>query len=390
MIAPERNPGLRPAKCYPGPHHASHFRPPPARRHRSVIVQHDILFTREGGLGLVRLNRPKALNALTQSMCAALDAKLREWEADPSVKAVVVRGAGERAFCAGGDVRHIHDVGRTDRAAALAFFRDEYRMNARIHRFTKPYVSFLDGIVMGGGFGVSVHGSHRVATPRTLFAMPETVIGMFPDVGGSYFLARCPGAVGMYLGLTGARLAAADAIHAGVAQSFVPSGRLDELQHALAEIVEGADAHQAVTGAIAGFSEQAGESALAAQRGPIDRIFALPSVEAIRDALHRDGSPLAVEAAAKIESASPTSLKVAHRLIGAGAQLGFDDCMRMEWRVVNRIVAGHDFYAGVRAALIDKGSKPAWNPATLDAVTEEAVVEYFAPLPAGDLRFDWD
>lgn len=350
----------------------------------------DILFERQGGLGIVRLNRPKALNALTQAMCAALDAKLVEWENDSSVKAVMLKGEGDRAFCAGGDVRHIRNIGKSDPAQARAFFWDEYRMNARIHRFPKPYISLLDGITMGGGVGASAHGSHRVATPKTLFAMPETGIGMFPDVGGSYFLSRCPGALGMYLALTGARLHAADAIYVGYAQSCVPSERLDELQNALASADFGSDAKAGVSEIVARFAVPAGEPALAAHRALIDRIFGLQSVPAILAALHADGSPFATETAAKIAKDSPISLKITHRQIREGAKRSFDECMRMEWRMVNRIIAGHDFYEGVGAVLVDKGRTPIWNPATLDEIAPAAVDAYFAPLPQGELRFDWD
>lgn len=350
----------------------------------------DILFDRQGGLGLVRLNRPKALNALTRSMCAALDAKLVEWERDPAIKAVVLRGEGERAFCAGGDVRHIRAIGKTHPDEARAFFWDEYRMNARIHRFTKPYISLLDGITMGGGFGISAPGSHRVATPRTLFAMPETGIGMFPDVGGSYFLSRTPGSFGMYLALTGARLGAADAIHVGYAQACVASERLDELVAVLAKTEFGRDAKAIATQVINAFATPAGEPGLAQHRALIDRMFPLDSVEAIVAALQADGSAFAADAAAKIGRDSPTSLKLAHRQIREGGSRTFDACMRMEWRMVNRIIEGHDFYEGVGAVLVDKGRTPVWNPPTLAGVSDTAIDEYFAPLPGNELRFDWD
>jgi enoyl-CoA hydratase len=350
----------------------------------------DIVFERDGGLGLVRLNRPKALNALTRAMCAALDAKLVEWENDPTVTAVLVRGEGDRAFCAGGDVRHIQKIGKSHPAEARAFFWDEYRMNARIHRFPKPYISFLDGITMGGGFGISAHGSHRVATPKTLFAMPETGIGMFPDVGGSYFLSRCPGALGMYLGLTGARLGAADAIYVGYAQACVPSDRLIELQRALASADFGSDRKAGVSDIIARFAMPAGEPQLASHRPLIDRIFGLHSVVQIEAALHADGSPFAAETAAKMAKDSPISLKITHRQIREGKARSFDDCMRMEWRMVNRVMDGHDFFEGVGAVLVDKGRAPVWTPASLDAVSQADVDAYFAPLPSGELRFDWD
>ena len=355
-----------------------------------MSAEAEIQFERRGGLGLVTLNRPKALNALTQAMCKAHDAKLAEWEADPAVKAVAVRGEGGKAFCAGGDVRHIRDIGKTDPKGAQGFFWHEYRMNARIHRFPKPYIALADGIVMGGGVGISAPGSHRVATPKTLFAMPETGIGMFPDVGGSFLLSRMPGALGMYLGLTGARLGAADAVDAGYAQACVPSERLDALVAALAEADFGADAQAGATRVIERFAAPAGEPPLAAQRGLIDRAFALGSIEAILAALDADGSPFATETAAKMRRDSPTSLKLAHRQIGEGRARDFDACMRMEFRIVNRIIDGHDFYEGVGALLIDKGRTPVWQPGSLAEVSSAAIDAYFAPLADGDLRFDWD
>jgi enoyl-CoA hydratase len=348
----------------------------------------DILFERDGALGVVRLNRPKTLNALNHGMCQALDRALQEWEIDDAVHAVVVRGNGEKAFCAGGDIRHVAKIGREKPEEAQAFFRDEYRLNARIHRFPKPYISFLDGITMGGGFGISVHGSHRIATPKTLFAMPETGIGMFPDVGGSYFLSRCPGKIGLYLGLSGARLGPGDAVYAGVAQYHVQSEMLDGLQHSLSTATYGTDRGKTVDTAIRTVTTPAPEPTLAAHRALIDRLFALPSDAAILDALRHDGSDFAKETVDKMLHGSPTSVAITHRQIIEGAKLKFEDCMRMEWRMVNRVLEGDDFYEGVTALLIDKGRKPAWKPATLAEVARADVDSYFAALPGGELTFD--
>ncbi len=347
-----------------------------------------IVFSLAGGLGQVLLDRPQALNALTHEMCLALDAQLKAWEADPAVRAVAIRGAGGRAFCAGGDIRKLYDEGRAGGDYAYRFYRDEYRMNARVRRFPKPYVALLDGIVMGGGVGVSVHGSHRVVTENTLFAMPETGIGLFPDVGGSYFLPRLPGRIGMYLGLTGARLKAADALYAGIGSHYVPRARLDELVAALT--ASRAADRGGVDAVLGGFAADPGPAPLAARRGDIDRLFAGDSVEAILAALEGEGSDWARETVATIRTKSPTSLKITFRQIREGAGRGFDDCMRMEWRMVNRVIAGHDFYEGTRAVVIDKDQKPAWQPARLDQVGEAEVAAYFAPLPDGDLGFDWE
>lgn len=349
-------------------------------------MEEEIIFGREGGLATVLLNRPKALNALTHEMCVELHARLKQWRTDDSVQAVLVRGAGDRAFCAGGDIRKLYDEGRAGGRYPYDFYHDEYRLNADIHYFPKPWISLLDGIVMGGGCGVSIPGSHRVATERVTFAMPETGIGLFPDVGGSFFLSRAPGHVGTWLALTGARLKAADSLHAGVADACVASERQDELVAALAGAT--IRTHQDATDLIAGFAAHPGESDLAARRQELDRLFAGDSVEAILAALDADGGEWAAKQAAIMRTKSPTSLKIAFRQVRDGGSRDFRDCMKMEWRMVNRVIAGHDFYEGTRATVIDKDQSPAWKPATLADVGAATVEGYFAPLPDGDLRFD--
>lgn len=347
---------------------------------------------RPGGLALVRLNRPKALNALTRAMAVALDGALRQWSEEDRVKAVLVRGEGSRAFCAGGDIRRLYDEGTAGGTYPYEFYRDEYRCNARLHHFPKPYVALLDGIVMGGGVGVSVHGSHRVLTENTVFAMPETGIGLFPDVGGTYFLPRLPGALGHYLGLTGARLKAADALYAGIGGTHVPSGRLDELVAELdrALAAESGAPLASVDRVLASFHIDPGPPMLGAERALIDRVFACATVEEILAALVGEGGEFAAGLHATLLGKSPTSLKLTCRQIRAGRSLSFEDAMRLEWRLVNRIIAGHDFYEGTRAVVIDKDQKPAWRPARLDEVTEAMIEAYFAPLEGGDLRFDWE
>lgn len=345
----------------------------------------DISFARRGAIGLVTLDRPKALNALTLPMIRAYAPQLAAWAADPAVAAVVMRGAGDRAFCAGGDIRAIWEAGRaSDAAIHRDFFREEYRLNRAIHRFAKPHVALLDGITMGGGVGLSVHGSHRVATERTLFAMPETGIGLFPDVGGGYFLPRCPGEIGMYLALTGHRLKAADLLYAGIATHYVPSAGLDDLVVALGEI-RSSDGVDEVLGR---FAAPAGEAPLAAHRAAIDRCFAAPSVEAILDVLAADGSDWARAARATLLKMSPTSLKITYRQVRLGRALDFEACMVMEYRMIQRFMAGHDFFEGVRAAIVDKDQAPRWRPDNLAAVTAAEVDAYFAPLGPRDLTFD--
>jgi enoyl-CoA hydratase len=350
-----------------------------------VAEQHDILFERRGTAGLVTLNRPKALNAVTLAMVRAFTRQLRQWADDPAVKRIIVTGAGGRAFCAGGDIRALYDLGRAGRhAEMLPFWREEYALNALIKRYAKPYVALIDGIVMGGGVGLSVHGSHRVAGDKFLFAMPEVGIGFFPDVGATWFLPRMPGECGAYCALTGERLGAADAIHASIATHRVSSARFSELADALC----GA---RSVDDVLAAFAEPVGDAPLAARRSAIDRLFQGERVEDILAALDVEwasGGPaagFAGDAAATIRAKSPTSLKIALAQVRAGKTLTFDACMQTEFRIVSRIIHGHDFYEGVRAVIVDKDSAPHWQPATLAEVTTAEVERHFAPLGADEL-----
>ena len=341
----------------------------------------EILFERRGAVGLITLNRPKALNALTHDMCLSMKVQLDAWAGDDTVRTVVIRGTGERAFCAGGDIRALFDSGKAGTSYAHDFYRDEYRLNAAIKHFPKPYLALLHGIVMGGGVGVSVHGSHRVANEGMTFAMPETGIGLFPDVGGSYFLPRLPGEIGMYVALTGERLNAADSVYAGVATHFVPAAQTEALVSALEEGAE-------PDFVLRSFTEKTGASPLSHTREAIDRVFSAESLDGILAALDDEGSEWSSKVAATIRKKSPTSTKVTFRQIRNGARLGFDECMRMEYRMVNRIIAGHDFYEGVRAAIIDKDNSPNWKPARLQDVTADQVDAYFAPLAGGDLELN--
>ncbi|MCK5623842.1 MAG: enoyl-CoA hydratase/isomerase family protein [Alphaproteobacteria bacterium] len=338
----------------------------------------DILFETQGALGLITLNRTKALNALTLDMIHAMTARLAEWAEDADITAVLVRGAGDKAFCAGGDVLALI---RPDNAAFIeGFFRDEYRLNRMIFRYPKPYIALIDGIVMGGGVGVSVHGRYRVATERTLFAMPETGIGMFPDVGGTYFLPRLPGVLGLYLGLTGARLKAADCLHAGLADSYVPMDRHGDLLAGLA------DGRWPET-LLAELGGDSGPAPIAEHAQGIDRCFSADSVEEIMARLGTEGDEWAAKAFAALQRMSPSALKIAFRQIREGRELDFEDCMMLEYRLSQRVIPGHDFREGVRALLVDKDMSPKWAPPTLAAVTDEQIDGVFAPLPGGDLTF---
>ena len=312
-------------------------------------------------------------------MVLALRAQLDQWAGDPAITRVVIQAAGERAFSAGGDIRALTDLGRAGKhAEMLQFWRDEYPLNAAIKNFRKPYVALIDGIVMGGGVGVSVHGSHRVAGDRFQFAMPEVGIGFFPDVGATWFLPRMPGELGAYCGLTGERFDAADAVAAGIATHRIPSARFPALLEGLAGTVP-------VDAVLAAFAEPAGEGKIAARRATIDRIFAGNSVEDILAALDREGDDWAQKTAATMRMKSPLSLKLALAQVRRGKQWDFDTCMRAEFRIVSRIIEGHDFYEGVRAVIVDKDNAPVWRPATLAEVRDADVERHFAPRPGDEL-----
>jgi enoyl-CoA hydratase len=348
-----------------------------------ALANDEVLFERKGALGIILLNRPKALNALTLGMCELMTARLRAWAKDDAVRAVVIRGAGEKAFCAGGDVVRLYEDGKAGRPYPFRFWSTEYRFNTLIKRYPKPYIALVDGIVMGGGVGVSVHGGYRVATDRTMFAMPETGIGLFPDVGGGYFLPRLPGAAGMYLGLTGRRLRGADCVALGLAEALVPHGRLVDLEARLAADATG-DIDE-ISYIVGQFADPVIDAPISGDRALFARHFARGSVEAILESLAGDADPWAAEQQKILAGKSPTALKVTFRQIREGASLSFEECMKMEWRIANRCAAGHDFYEGVRALLIDKDNAPRWKPAGLAEVSDEDVAAYFAPLPGGEL-----
>jgi enoyl-CoA hydratase len=348
----------------------------------------EVLFERRGAVGLITLNRPKALNALTHDMCLKMKAQLDAWKNDDEVAYVVVQAAGERAFCAGGDIRALYESGMAGTSYVLDFYRDEYILNATIKHYPKSYVALIHGIVMGGGVGVSVHGAYVVADKTTTFAMPETGIGLFPDVGGSYFLPRCPGEIGMYLALTGARLKADDLMYAGIVTDVSTALGDEGIVAALAEGQAPGNVMSEVTGNYVAGHEREGRGLppLAERREAIDRVFSAGSVEEIFDRLDAEVSAWATETAKTIRAKSPTATKLAFRQIREGKKLDFDDCMRMEFRMVNRVVAGKDFYEGVRATIIDKDQAPKWQPARLEDVSDKDIDAYFAPLGDRELK----
>jgi enoyl-CoA hydratase len=339
-----------------------------------------ISFERIGRLGLVTLDRPRALNALTLGMIRQFDPALASWSTDHMVDTVAIRGAGEKAFCAGGDVRAVYEAGRrgTD-VLTREFFFEEYRLNRRIHRYAKPYVALIDGIAMGGGLGLSVHGRYRVVTERAVLAMPETAIGLFPDVGGTWFLNRAPGRVGLYLALTGARIKAADAMFCGLATHFVPSAELPALLDALA--------HAAPEAALHRFAADPGPAPLASMQSRIDRAFSASRVEDILVALGQEGEWGAATAGDLLHR-SPTSLKATLRLLQKHHGHEIEHCLRGEFRAMQRFMAGHDFYEGIRAVLVEKDHAPKWRPAGLGDVADATIDALVAPLDDGELTFD--
>ena len=340
----------------------------------------DVVIERRGRALWLTLNRPAALNALTHSMCNTIQRALYESMGDATIALAVIEGAGERAFCAGGDVVAMH-AARADAATWESFFRDEYRMNQTIARYPDPYVAILDGIVMGGGVGLSIHGRYRVATERTLFAMPETAIGMIPDVGATHALPRLPGEIGTWLALSGARLKAADCFYAGIATHFVPDDRLPVLRDLLAT---GDEEPGAILDTL---HADTGEAPLEALRDAIDFHFAHDSVEAIVASL-ATGDDWALAQHRTIMAMSPTALKLTLRAIRAGEDADIEDALRTEFRVVSHLRTGHDFFEGIRAMLIDKDKTPIWVPPTLAAVDDASLDPYFAGPVNSDLNFE--
>ena len=349
----------------------------------------EIHFAVEGGLGTILLDRPKALNALTMEMILAMRAQLAAWAGDDSIKAVVIEGAGEKAFCAGGDVRALYDSRKDPHSTYRAdFYREEYHLNREIFRFPKPYIALIDGIDMGGGVGVSVHGSHRVVTERTLFAMPETGIGLFPDVGGGYFLPRLPRAFGVYMGLTGARVKAADCRAVGIATHYVPSEMLPELKSALAKAQIGSDAASDVAAVLETYAADPGPSAYAGQMEEIEHFFGAGSVHAIVAALEQDNGEFAKKTLETLRGKCPLSLCVSCRQMREGGELEFEDVMVMEYRLSQRFMSDTEFFEGIRAIIVDKDNAPRWRHEKVEDVTFAEIERFFAPLGPRDLTFE--
>lgn len=339
----------------------------------------DVLISIEGKVGRIRLNRPKAIHALNTGMCAAILDALIAWRDDTAVEAVVIDHAEGRGFCAGGDIRMIAESGAGDGSAARDFFRVEYRMNHALFTYAKPIVAFMDGITMGGGVGISQPAKYRVATENTKLAMPETGIGLFPDVGGGWYLSRLAGRTGQYLALTGHRLDGAECLALGLASHYLHS---EALEDAKARIL--ADP-QAIERVLDDLSSPSPDARILAHRGAIDRLFASDKLEDVLAALEADGGEWAAQQRATLATKSPQTMKVSLKLLLDGKTMPtFEDEMRQEFAVGSHVVQRHDFIEGVRAVIIDKDNAPKWNPATAEEVTDHLIDQIFAPLPEGE------
>ncbi len=342
-------------------------------QHSEVIVE------RRASAGIIRLNRPRALNSLTLDMVRAFAAAMDDFAADANIATVVVSGEGERGFCAGGDIRALHESGRAGSDLAMTFWREEFRLNHRIATYPKPYVALMDGITMGGGVGLSSHGRHRVVTERTKLAMPETGIGYFPDVGATWLLAHAPGEAGSWMGLTGLTVDAADIIYAGLANHHIASFRLPDIVDTLAELPRNAGPRD-VEAVLKNLSGDPGASVIKSNRDLIERCFHFGTVEEIIQALEKESSDFAAETLRIIQTRSPTSLKLALRLLRQGRQSrNLAECLNRELGACQQILKNPDFYEGIRAAIIDKDRNPRWTPATLEAVDQAAIDAFFRP-----------
>ena len=343
------------------------------------MIEAEVLTRIDGAVGRITLNRPKAIHALNRAMCETMTEALLAWREDPAVASVLIDHAGERGFCAGGDIRMIAESGAGDASEAKAFFLAEYRLNHLMFEYPKPITAVVDGIVMGGGVGISEPADIRIATERTTYAMPETGIGLFPDVGGGWFLPRLPGQTGVWLALTGARLKAADTVALGIHTHFVAFDATTALKE---ELLAAPADPKAVADRLSG---DAGPSPLAPHREAIDRLFAHDTVEAIFAALEADGSDWALAQLAILRTKSPQSLKVSLRQIRTGATLtSFADNMAMEYALGGRVVRTQDFQEGVRAVIVDKDNTPKWSPNTLEGVSDHLLDELFSPLPENE------
>ncbi|XP_054977832.1 3-hydroxyisobutyryl-CoA hydrolase, mitochondrial isoform X1 [Sorex araneus] len=371
-------------------------------RRTDIILQHlqrmtkhtdaaaEVLLEKRGCAGVITLNRPKFLNALNLSMIRQIYPQLKKWEQDPETFLIIIKGTGEKAFCAGGDIRAVSEAGKAKQQLAKDFFREEYILNNAIDSCKKPYVAFIHGITMGGGVGLSVHGQFRVATEKSLFAMPETAIGLFPDVGGGYFLPRLQGKLGYFLALTGFRLKGRDVLKAGIATHFVDFEKLGKLEEDLLALKS--PSKENIAGVLETYHskskiDQDKPFILEEHMDKINSCFSANTVEQVIENLRKDGSPFALEQLKVINKMSPTSLKITLRQLIEGSSKTLQEVLTMEYRLSQACMGGHDFHEGVRAVLIDKDQSPKWKPADLKEVTDEDLKHLFKSLGSNDLKF---
>ncbi|XP_076016664.1 3-hydroxyisobutyryl-CoA hydrolase, mitochondrial [Genypterus blacodes] len=354
----------------------------------SSRVEPEVLLERVGSAGVITMNRPKVLNALNLTMIRQIYPQLKKWETDSETDIIIIKAAGGKAFCAGGDIRAVTEAGKVGDSLAQDFFREEYVLNNAIGSCRKPYIALIDGITMGGGVGLSVHGRFRVATEKTLFAMPETAIGLFPDVGGGYFLPRLQGQLGLFLAMTGFRLKGRDVQRAGVATHFVESAKISDLEKELVDLKS--PSAEEVSRVLDSYQTQSSLDAekpfvLEQHVADIDRLFSSGSVEGIMKNLTADDSPFAKKQAETLSRMSPTSLKVTYKQLQAGGTMSLQEVLVMEYRLSQACMRGCDFYEGVRAVLVDKDQNPKWNPSTLEDVSQQMVDQCFSSLGEKDL-----
>ena len=347
----------------------------------------DLIVRREGSAGIIRLNRPKAINAMTYEMSQGIDAALDRFESDPTVAVVILEGAGARGLCAGGDIRGLYESARAGGDLGKVFWRQEYMMNARIAKYPKPYIAFMDGLVMGGGVGLSAHARHRVVTEKTKLAMPEVGLGFFPDVGGTWLLSRIPGEIGTFFGLTGQTMNGPDAIFARFADAVVPSEKLPALREALTALQPEATSAEVDT-VIAGFVTGESAGPMAAMQASIDRWFAHDRMEDIFARLSRDDSPFAQSTLKILKEKSPRGMVVTLKLLRlARNAFSLEECLVREYRAALEVFRSDDFREGVRAAVIDKDRNPSWSPPRIEDVTPEMLFPYFKEIGADELAF---
>jgi enoyl-CoA hydratase/carnithine racemase len=352
-----------------------------------AVTDGDLIARREGSAGIIRLNRPKAINAVTLEMFRDIDKALDAFEADPQVAVILLEGAGDRGLCAGGDIRALWDSSKVNGDLGKVLWREEYILNARIKKFPKPYVAFMDGIVMGGGVGLSAHSAHRIVTERTKLAMPEVGLGFFPDVGGTFLLSRSPGEIGTYFGLTGQTMNGPDAIYARFADAVVPSVKLPALRTALTRLGAGTTSDE-IRKLIDGFATGEKSGPVAAMEPAIDALFGHERMEVIVTALKADGSEFAQKTLKTLGEKSPRGMVVTLKLLRLARQAStLEECLVREYRAALEVFRSDDFREGVRAAVIDKDRNPKWSPPEIEDVTSEMIAPYFAEIGADELKF---